>query len=213
MARIGKEEKVSASLKPAAKTLFNELCHQTDYYHMSLGNRSFQLGNSSGAMGLDAVSHVLYNVTTCTTSRINTIPQIRFWPKKKQKGKSFLMIYTNYHLTKPSQKLFQWEWKLLEKRDRLLHTSFQSLHVKDTALAFWWQQKNRTSAGKTSLMTALTWSHSMTFHTVIIKEWPHECSLALTRFSSHSNFFFPKILEFQNYLGTFPIVQPVKFTV
>lgn len=78
VAHIGKEEKVSTSLRPAAKTLFAELCHQTDYYYLSLGNRSFQLGNSSGATGLKAVSHVLYNVITCTSSRINTIPQIRF---------------------------------------------------------------------------------------------------------------------------------------
>lgn len=39
------------SLQPAAKTLFTELCHQTYHYYMSLGNRSLQLGNSSGATG------------------------------------------------------------------------------------------------------------------------------------------------------------------
>lgn len=39
------------SLQPAAKTLFTELCHQTDHYYMLLGNRSLQLGNSSGVTG------------------------------------------------------------------------------------------------------------------------------------------------------------------
>lgn len=47
---------------------------------------------------------------------------------------------------------------------------------------------------------------------VSIKEWPWECSPALTGFSSHFSFFSPKS-EFQNYIDTFPVTQAVKFSV